>query len=59
MPKQEATILTPEEVKHMHYPLPESWKKAAGLLRGKRKALELHLKTVRKEWDRHSPKHDN
>jgi len=32
-------------------PLPESWTKAAGLLRGKKKALTQHLQRVRKEWD--------
>jgi hypothetical protein len=55
----QATILTPEEVREYKTPLPASWKKAAGLLRHKRKALERHLETVRNEWDRHSPKYDN
>ena len=59
MAKQQATILSPEEVKHLRYPLPESWKKAAGLLRKKRKALERHLQTVRKEWGRRSPAYDD
>jgi|GEM_PF-4455860 len=34
--------------------LPESLQKAAGLMRAKRKALEQHLQTVRKEWSRSS-----
>lgn len=36
--------------------LPESWIKAAGLLRGKRKAMDRHLKKVRSEWDSRVPK---
>jgi len=51
---EQAKVVTPEEVEKLRYPLPESWKKAAGLLRHKRKALERHLKTIRSEWDRHS-----
>ena len=55
----QATILTPEELREYKVPLPASWKKAAGLLRKKRKDLERHLETVRKEWDHHSPQHDH
>ena len=44
--------MTPKELVSLRYPLPESWKKAAGLLKNKRKALEQHLKRVRLEWDR-------
>ena len=55
----QATILTPKEAMEYKTPLPASWKKAAGLLRKKRKALERHLETVRKEWDRHAPQYDN
>jgi len=31
---------------------PKSWSQAAGLLRNKHKAMEEHLKKIRKEWDR-------
>lgn len=55
----QATILTPKEVTEYKTPLPASWKRAVGLLRRKRKALEQHLKTVRKEWGRHSPQYDD
>ena len=34
--------------------IPASWYKAAGMLRHKRHALELHLKRIRREWDRRS-----
>jgi len=30
--------------------IPKSWTEAAGLLRNKKKALELHVKKVRREW---------
>lgn len=30
--------------------LPENWKKVAGILRGRKKLLETHVKTVRGEW---------
>jgi hypothetical protein len=50
MNKQGATVLTPEEAKRTPYPLPKSMKEAAGLLRRKRKALERHIRQVRKEW---------
>lgn len=33
-------------------PIPESWYKARGILKKKRKALEKHLKDIRNEWDR-------
>ncbi len=51
MNKQEATILTVKELEQRRIELPQSWKKAAGLLRHKRKALEKHVKAVRLEWD--------
>ncbi|QQR54949.1 hypothetical protein IPG41_07295 [Candidatus Peregrinibacteria bacterium] len=31
--------------------LPESWYKAAGFAKSKKKALEKHLKQIRSEWD--------
>lgn len=43
-------IITPKEITVFCHPLPQSWTKAAGLLRHKRKALEQHLKKVRNEW---------
>lgn len=32
--------------------LPASWYKAIGMLKSKSKALQKHVRTVRKEWDR-------
>ena len=52
MANNQATILTPEEARKTRHLIPASMKKAAGLLRHKRKALERHLAQVRKEWDR-------
>jgi len=46
----QAKIITPQELTRLRHPLPQSWVKAAGLLRHKRKALEQHLKKVRSEW---------
>lgn len=54
----QAKVMSPEEVKHLRYPIPESMKRAAGLLKRHKKALEHHLQTVRREWNR-SPKHDH
>ena len=33
-------------------PLPRSWHKAAGLLRHKRKQLELHISRIHGEWNK-------
>ena len=33
-------------------PLPKSWTKAAGILSGKRAALERHIKKIRLEWNK-------
>mgnify|MGYP001575866619 CR=1 FL=1 len=32
--------------------LPESWYKAAGFAKNKKKALEKHLKEIRGDWDK-------
>ena len=47
-----ARILTPEAMRELRYDLPKSWIRAAGLLQHKRRALERHLRTVRREWER-------
>jgi hypothetical protein len=51
---QHTKVITPSELNMLRYPLSESWKKAAGLLKNRKKALARHLETVRKEWGRHS-----
>jgi hypothetical protein len=33
-----------------YQPMPSSWKNAAGMARGKKKALETHAQKVRKDW---------
>lgn len=49
---QQAKVIAPEDVENLRRPLPLSWKKAAGILRGKRiNALE-YQKKIRQEWDR-------
>ncbi len=49
---KQAKVLTPQELQHMRYPLPRSWTKAAGILKGKRQINPLtYQKEIRKEWD--------
>jgi hypothetical protein len=48
-----ATVLNTEDVKNLRYPIPLSWKKAAGMLKG-RKRLEnpvTYQHKIRKEWE--------
>ena len=52
MGNNKAQIITVQDLPKLRYPLPESWRKAAGLLKHKRKELEAHLEEVRNEWDR-------
>lgn len=52
--KQETKAVNSYGLRKLTLPLPSSWKRAAGLLRHKKKALENHLKKVRAEWDRRS-----
>ena len=52
-PKQEgATILTPADLENKRYPLPASWKKAAGLLKGRGIDPLAYQRTIRAEWDK-------
>ena len=48
--------ITPVQLKQMVYQIPESWKKAAGMLRDRQRALEKHLEQVRDEWDNRTPR---
>jgi len=54
---KQTKIINIQDLPKLCYPIPQSWTKAAGLLRHKRKALERHLKQVRLEWDRADPHH--
>lgn len=49
---QRAKVIKPRELATLRYPLPESWKKAAGLLKG-RKLIDPveYQRTIRKEWE--------
>lgn len=42
--------MSPKELTTLRYVLPESWIKAAGMLRHRKKGLERHLRKVRREW---------
>lgn len=52
MKNTKAQILSIKDLPKLRYPVPESWTRAAGLMRHKRKELEKHLEEVRNEWDR-------
>ena len=47
-----ATLLSFNELAQLRRSTPPSWKKAAGLMRHKRKSLERHIAAVGNEWDR-------
>ena len=47
----QAKIVTPLELKTLRYPLPQSWLKVAGILKGKKKVNALaYQKQIRKGW---------
>ncbi len=50
---EQAKIITPEQLRTVRYPLPQSWINAAGILKGKKKVNALrYQKAIRKEWDK-------
>lgn len=51
--KTKTNVLTAEDVKYLRYPLPESWKKAAGMLKGRKNLVDpvRHQRTIRQEWE--------
>ena len=48
--QQQTKIIIPAKILELHQSLPKSWLKAAGILRGKKAAMEKHLKKIRLEW---------
>jgi len=47
----EAKVITPLQLKTLRYPLPQSWIKVAGILKGKKKVNALsYQKQIRKGW---------
>lgn len=44
--------------KTVQWSAPPSWRRAVGILKGKSKAIERHIKTIRAEWDRRIPYDD-
>ncbi|MCK4554429.1 hypothetical protein KAU19_05745 [Candidatus Parcubacteria bacterium] len=48
--QQQTKIITFTKILEQKQSLPKSWLKAAGILRGKRKAMEKHLQKIRLEW---------
>ena len=50
---EKAKILTPQELENYRYPIPESWLKVIGILKGKKKVNALaYQRKIRKEWSR-------
>lgn len=49
--KQQATIITPEELREHPRKLPKSWTQAAGLLRHKRIDPVAYQRRIRQEWE--------
>lgn len=54
MPKtqQKAKIVKAEDLKNIRYPLPESWKKAIGILKNKKIDPLQYQKQIRKGWEK-------
>ncbi|HLD60774.1 MAG TPA: hypothetical protein VJA27_01425 [Patescibacteria group bacterium] len=52
MYKNISRIVKSAKLTRLNAALPQSWGKAAGLMRGKRKALQQHISKIRREWDR-------
>ena len=48
--QQQTKIMTPIKILELRQTLPASWLKAAGILHGKKLAIEKHLKKIRLEW---------
>lgn len=47
-----ARIITLEELPTLRYPLPASWKKAAGMLRGRKIDPVKYQRQIRAEWEK-------
>lgn len=43
-------IVTPQKMYNLKLAIPNSWLKAAGILKNKRKQLEKHVSKIRLEW---------
>jgi hypothetical protein len=56
--QQQAKVITPEELKNLRYPLPESWRKAAGILRGRNIHPLRYQRHVRRAWEERLEKLD-
>ena len=54
MPKtqQKEKIVKAEDLKNLRYPLPESWKKAAGILKGRKINALKYQRQIRAEWEK-------
>lgn len=49
---RQAKVITAKELPKLRYTLPESWKKAAGILKGKNIDPLEYQKKVRQEWEK-------
>ena len=54
MPKmqQKVKIIKAGDVKNLRYPLPESWKRVAGILKGKKINALKYQRQVRAGWEK-------
>ena len=49
--KNRARVITVEELRTLRYPLPASWKRAAGMLKGKKIDPVKYQRQIRAEWE--------
>lgn len=49
---KQARIITPKELEHYRYPIPDSMIQAVGLLKGKKINALKFQKNIRQEWER-------
>ena len=49
--KSKAKIIKAEDVSKLRYPIPESWKKAAGMLKGRKIDAVKYQRKIRQEWE--------
>lgn len=47
---QQAKIIKPHQLTALRYPLPKSWKKAAGILKGREVDALKYQKEIRSAW---------
>ena len=48
--QQQTKIIVAAKILEIKQSLPQSWIKAAGILRGKKNAINKHIENIRLEW---------